>query len=118
MESKNIVKESLNHRDSGKIPIDFGSTAVTGSSGACDSDPCLNSYSCVDLSSGYLCLCNAGFTGSYCEMEINECASIPCVNGGTCWDFVNHFVCHCAMDYTGAHCEMHLSGEHICRQRY
>jgi len=38
MTSKQLVKKSLNHEDAGKIPVDFGATAVTGMHVSCVAD--------------------------------------------------------------------------------
>lgn len=32
----------------------------------------------------FSCTCPVGYTGTTCDMEINECESDPCDNGGTC----------------------------------
>eukprot|EP01047_Picozoa_sp_COSAG01_P037002 COSAG01_NODE_2915_length_6861_cov_2.886128_2_plen_2005_part_01 len=32
----------------------------------------------------FACTCELGWTGSYCNIDINECASGPCQNGGIC----------------------------------
>ncbi len=38
MTSKQLVKKTLNHEDAGKVPIDFGATAVTGMHVSCVAD--------------------------------------------------------------------------------
>ena len=51
------------------------------------------------------CDCQPGYTGSACDVEIDECASDPCINGGTCSDLVNMFSCDCPSLFTGDTCE-------------
>ncbi len=36
---------------------------------------------------------NTGYSGSHCEIDIDECQSNPCANGGTCYDKPNGFKC-------------------------
>ncbi|CAF1047784.1 unnamed protein product, partial [Rotaria sordida] len=43
----------------------------------------------------YGCRCREGYTGVYCENNINECASNPCLGGGTCYDLINAYACFC-----------------------
>lgn len=71
----------------------------------CQSTPCKNEASCLDLGNGFSCLCPPGITGSNCEFQVDECASNPCVNGGYCRDYINGFVCNCPHGYTGVRCE-------------
>ncbi|KAJ7363620.1 Olfactomedin-like protein 2A [Desmophyllum pertusum] len=71
----------------------------------CDSNPCLNGGSCVDLVNEYNCSCEPGYNGSRCENDINECDSNPCLNGGSCLDLVNEYNCSCAPGYNGSRCE-------------
>nr|XP_006825005.1 PREDICTED: uncharacterized protein LOC100367903 [Saccoglossus kowalevskii] len=102
----------------------------------CDSNPCLNgSVACHDMIDSYICICADGYTGSRCEVNIDDCFSAPCLNNGTCvdgvngyfWynceenidecssspcahdslctDFVNGFHCHCPSAYYGDFCE-------------
>lgn len=50
---------------------------------------------------GLRCRCPIGFTGDYCETEINLCYSNPCLNGGVCARREGGFTCICREDYTG-----------------
>jgi hypothetical protein len=42
----------------------------------------------MDKVLGYSCICQEGFTGELCNIEINECEGMEqaCHNGGTCID--------------------------------
>ncbi|KAF4072460.1 hypothetical protein AMELA_G00263260 [Ameiurus melas] len=54
---------------------------------------------------GLRCRCPTGFTGDYCEIEINMCYSNPCLNGGVCARREGGFTCICRENYTGERCE-------------
>lgn len=41
-----------------------------------------------------------GFTGYYCETQIDQCQSNPCLNGGICRTLINSFKCDCPQGYT------------------
>ncbi|CAF3283116.1 unnamed protein product [Rotaria socialis] len=58
-------------------------------------NPC-NAGQCVLVGGAvYACRCREGYTGVYCENNINECASNPCMGGGTCYDLINAYACFC-----------------------
>lgn len=108
----------------------------------CSSDPCQSDGDCVELSSekqyghtpglpssfsyleasGYVCICQPGFTGIHCEEDINECSPNPCQNGGTCENLPGNYTCHCPLDdfsrtaYGGQNCSDVLIGctHHQC----
>ncbi|XP_065195037.1 uncharacterized protein LOC135826351 [Sycon ciliatum] len=70
-------------------------------------DPCKTEGECAfntDTRS-YMCQCQPGRTGQYCENEIDECASEPCQNGGRCIDAFNNFTCDCSVGYEGDVCQ-------------
>ncbi|XP_023685991.2 cadherin EGF LAG seven-pass G-type receptor 1 isoform X1 [Paramormyrops kingsleyae] len=55
---------------------------------------------------GLRCRCPAGFTGTYCETEIDLCYSGPCRNNGRCRSRESGYTCECLEDFTGEHCEV------------
>lgn len=50
---------------------------------------------------GLRCRCPAGFTGDYCETEIDLCYSKPCGAHGVCRSREGGYTCECLDDYTG-----------------
>ncbi|KAL4656773.1 cadherin EGF LAG seven-pass G-type receptor 1-like [Arapaima gigas] len=55
---------------------------------------------------GLRCRCPPGFTGDYCETEIDLCYSGPCRNNGKCRSREGGYTCECLEDFTGEHCEV------------
>jgi hypothetical protein len=51
----------------------------------------------------------SGYSGIYCQTEINECASNPCRNGATCVDAVNQFSCVCVPGFSGTLCQTDIN---------
>uniref|UniRef100_A0A8C4EBL8 Neurogenic locus notch homolog protein 1 n=1 Tax=Dicentrarchus labrax TaxID=13489 RepID=A0A8C4EBL8_DICLA len=57
-----------------------------------------------------LCIClQPSFTGSHCQIDIDECASTPCKNGAKCTDGPNKYTCECTEGYSGRHCETDIN---------
>lgn len=52
------------------------------------------------------CICPHTFTGSNCEIDINECEINPnlCMNGGTCENKIGGYHCKCRDGYKGEKC--------------
>uniref|UniRef100_A0AAY4E4J3 Notch receptor 3 n=1 Tax=Denticeps clupeoides TaxID=299321 RepID=A0AAY4E4J3_9TELE len=90
----------------------------------CESNPCVNDGICKDMVNGFTCTCQPGmrptsdpwplclpvpgFTGTMCQIDIDECASTPCQNGAKCFDRPNGYECRCAEGYEGTLCESNI----------
>ena len=86
---------SLDH-----IVTGFNGTLCEEVFDACASVVCHHGQ-CVDTGDDVRCRCDAGFTGQYCDVELNECLSSPCRHGGTCRDLLNGFRCRCPAGTSG-----------------
>ncbi|KAH9504425.1 hypothetical protein Btru_063570 [Bulinus truncatus] len=71
-------------------------------------NPCKNSGSCTVYGSKYSCQCLSGFTGSNCEINIDECTSRSCLNNGLCKGGINDFFCQCPQGFAGKFCEIDI----------
>merc|ERR1719383_626635 len=67
--------------------------------------PCMNGGTCTDQDVDYSCDCQNGWTGKYCDNDIDECSSSPCQNGGTCKNQVGDYSCDCQNGWTGKDCD-------------
>lgn len=54
---------------------------------------CRNSGQCLDAGNTHYCRCQAGYTGSYCQEQVDECSPNPCQNGATCTDYLGGYSC-------------------------
>ncbi|PIK33677.1 putative sushi, von Willebrand factor [Apostichopus japonicus] len=72
----------------------------------CLSHTCVNGASCHDALGGFSCTCQPGYTGVYCEIDIDDCEPSPCLNG-TCVD-VGDFLCECDVGFQGLLCEENI----------
>ncbi|XP_026094789.1 cadherin EGF LAG seven-pass G-type receptor 1-like [Carassius auratus] len=57
---------------------------------------------------GLRCRCPDGFTGDYCETEVDLCYSGPCQNNGKCHSREGGYTCECPQDFTGERCEVNV----------
>ena len=67
----------------------------------CSSHECKNGK-CIAQSGQYSCQCFKGFSGSYCDVDIDECLISPCFAGVDCINSVGSYSCGpCPVGYTG-----------------
>lgn len=72
----------------------------------CEVEPCKNGGFCLTTGTSPVCTCSLGYTGVFCETDINECESSPCQNGGECIDLIGRYQCRCAgTGFEGVNCE-------------
>ena len=57
----------------------------------CINQTCNNNGTCVDRVDGFHCLCQTGYEGTMCDVEINECSSDPCMYNSTCHDQIGKY---------------------------
>ena len=66
---------------------------------------CFPDYRDLDGTGNFTCSCTDEYTGSLCELDVNECnMSNPCLNG-SCNNQQPGFSCSCFPGYTGRLCQ-------------
>ncbi len=73
---------------------------------------CSDQGMCTNDLDSYTCVCNAGYTGTDCETNIDDCVNRNCSGNGVCVDGVNSFSCECVSDFTGEMCSVETQGKH------
>jgi len=81
----------------------------------CTSSPCMNGSTCMDGACTdaaclfqWSCVCDNGWAGEQCEIDLDECASYPCLSGTTCIDGVFVYQCVCSGGLSGYNCEVDI----------
>lgn len=60
---------------------------------------------CVDNVVSFSCLCPAGWTGTYCQTDINECSTpLICHPNATCVNTIGSYRCICPAWLTSYNC--------------
>eukprot|EP00039_Didymoeca_costata_P029613 m.25513 g.25513 ORF g.25513 m.25513 type:complete len:1702 (+) comp7711_c0_seq2:128-5233(+) len=62
------------------------------------------------------CTCIQGFTGTFCDVNLDDCANDPCQHAGICADLVDSFACNCTgTGFTGTLCELNIDDCNLVR---
>lgn len=71
--------------------------------------PCLNGGS-PETSTCSRCSCPSGYTGDFCEQDIDECSvGVPCTGGGECTNTIGGYSCSCDVGLTGKNCNIDIN---------
>uniref|UniRef100_A0A1I7U5Q2 Delta-like protein n=1 Tax=Caenorhabditis tropicalis TaxID=1561998 RepID=A0A1I7U5Q2_9PELO len=70
----------------------------------CASNPCVHGH-CSSFDGGFQCLCDDGYTGSYCQVGKDNCEGNRCAGGSKCINDVDSYFCDCPPGKTGPFCE-------------
>ncbi|KAM4534255.1 cubilin [Odontesthes bonariensis] len=76
---------------------------------SCNSNPCQNGGTCLNLLNSYHCVCLSNWAGPNCATDVNECqlysgTSQGCQNGATCVNSPGSFTCSCSPEWSGNLC--------------
>jgi protocadherin Fat 1/2/3 len=89
-------------------------SSESSSISVCASNPCQHGGTCtLGPPNAYVCTCPNGFSGTNCDVNIDDCTSEPCLNGGTCEDGVGGYVCRCSTGITGDICQVLCPEGHV-----
>ncbi|KOC63776.1 Neurogenic locus Notch protein, partial [Habropoda laboriosa] len=76
----------------------------------CPGNLCQNGATCKDRINEYSCLCPPSYTGTQCELDVDECSVRPslCHNGATCTNSPGSYSCICVSGWTGPDCSVNI----------
>ncbi|CAG5044806.1 unnamed protein product [Parnassius apollo] len=82
---------------------------ISGRINNCQANPCKHGGTCLNLMSGYYCLCPPNWEGTDCDEDVNECRNfagtdLGCQNGATCINKPGSYDCLCRTGWFGLHC--------------
>lgn len=77
---------------------------------ACENKPCYNNAACITSPNkrDFTCNCLSGFTGVYCESNIDDCINVQCSPHKVCVDLVDKYECRCPPGYDGENCSIDI----------
>ena len=56
----------------------------------------------------FICSCVQGFTGEFCQANINDCVGVNYNGNGVCVDDIGSFSCNCDPGFTGELCQTNI----------
>lgn len=55
-----------------------------------------------------MCVCIDGFSGFFCEVNVDDCLLNLCGNGFICRDGLNSYSCDCVCGFFGEYCDVEI----------
>jgi hypothetical protein len=76
-----------------------------------------NNGTCVNGANTFSCACDDGYSGDYCNTNVDDCLGVDCLNGASCRDSVDDYECLCPPNYFGKLCGSlsDVCAENACR---
>nr|XP_046226989.1 cubilin [Scatophagus argus] len=120
------ITNKLNQLDSRVSTLENKVTALelTVQRVSCNSNPCQNGGTCLNLVNSYHCVCPSNWAGPNCATDVNECqvysgTSQGCQNGATCVNTPGSFTCNCSPEWSGSLCTVRYDdcrnvGQNLC----
>ncbi|CAJ0933106.1 unnamed protein product, partial [Mesorhabditis belari] len=99
----NQVKERLNQLKAEALR-EANHTANSIVSRSCTAADCNERGSCLGTLENYVCFCQIGYSGKFCEDAVCD-SNRDCNGRGLCLGTVNHLTCLCNLGFTGSRCE-------------
>ncbi|XP_053268342.1 cubilin [Pleuronectes platessa] len=122
------VTNKLNHLNTTVSTLENKVTALESAVQrvSCNSNPCQNGGSCLNLFNSYHCLCPENWAGPNCATDLNECQIHSgtfqgCQNGATCVNTPGSFTCNCSPEWSGVLCSVRYddcrnAGQDLCER--
>ncbi|RVE59186.1 hypothetical protein OJAV_G00201620 [Oryzias javanicus] len=105
------ISNHLNQLDTQVSTLETKVTALeqTVQTASCNSNPCRNGGTCLNLLNSYHCVCPSNWAGLNCATDVNECqvhagSPLGCQNGATCTNTPGSFSCNCSPEWSGTLC--------------
>ncbi|XP_037612385.1 cubilin [Sebastes umbrosus] len=120
------ITNKLNQLDAGVSTLQTKVTALESmvQTLSCNSNPCQNGGTCLNLLNSYHCVCPNNWAGPNCGTDVNECqvysgTSQSCQNGATCVNAPGSFTCSCSPEWSGTLCTVRFddcrnAGQDLC----
>ncbi|CAI2356035.1 unnamed protein product [Caenorhabditis sp. 36 PRJEB53466] len=70
----------------------------------CFLNPCKHGQ-CLTFEGGFQCLCDDGYSGSFCQEGQNYCSDNKCLAGARCTNSFGGYFCDCPLGRSGQFCE-------------